>query len=86
MRVVAILIVVAIVYLVLARRSPVSTAVEAMKESEAVSLSSGPRPAAAPPTAPAPTAPAASSGLRAPIDRTHAVLDQVKQRNGAGEF
>jgi hypothetical protein len=29
---------------------------------------------------------AASSGLRRPIDRTRSVLEQVKQRNGDGEF
>src|SRR4029453_14668652 len=28
----------------------------------------------------------ASSGLRRPIDRTRSVLEQVKQRNGNGEF
>jgi hypothetical protein len=41
-------------------------------------------------TAAAPTstqAPApASSNLRRPVDRTRAVLEQVKQRNGDGEF
>jgi hypothetical protein len=31
-------------------------------------------------------APTESSGLRRPIDRTRNVLDQVKSRNGAGEF
>jgi hypothetical protein len=30
--------------------------------------------------------PKESSGLRRPIDRTRNVLDQVKSRNGAGEF
>jgi hypothetical protein len=85
MRVVAILMVVAVVYLILSRNSPVGTAVEAVKEADAVALSTGPK---APPTAmpPATAAAPSSSGLRSPIDRTHSALDQVKQRNGAGEF
>src|SRR5215213_2444691 len=38
-------------------------------------------------TAGATTAPSpATSNLRRPIDRTRAVLEQVKQRNGEGEF
>jgi hypothetical protein len=84
MRFVALLVVVAIIYVAWSRRSPVASTAEAMKEADAVA---GPTPAMKtyyPPTA-AP-APATSSGLRAPIDRTRAVLDQAKQRNSKGEF
>jgi hypothetical protein len=43
------------------------------------------RPASA--TTAATTSPSpATSNLRRPIDRTRAVLEQVKQRNGEGEF
>ena len=68
---------VAVVYFVLARNSPVAAVQEAVTASEAAPLSTGPR---------EPAAPAATSALKAPLDRTHAVLEQVKQRNGAGEF
>ena len=68
---------VAVVYLVLARNSPVAAVQEAVAASEAAPLTTGPR---------EPAAPAATSGLKAPLDRTHAVLEQVKARNGAGEF
>jgi len=37
-------------------------------------------------TTPATPAPRQSSSLRRPIDRTRSVLEQVKGRNGAGEF
>ena len=68
---------VAVVYLVLARNSPVAAVQEAVTASEAAPLTTGPR---------EPAAPAATSSLKAPLDRTHAVLEQVKARNGAGEF
>jgi len=47
-----------------------------MKEADAVTQTTPLRNATA--VAPAPAQP--SSGLRAPIDRTHAVMDQVRQR------
>ena len=68
---------VAVVYLVLARNSPVAAVQEAVTASEAAPLTTGPR---------EPAAPAATGSLKAPLDRTHAVLEQVKARNGAGEF
>jgi len=68
---------VAVVYFVLARNTPVHSVTEAVTASDAIPLTTGPR---------EPAPPAASSALKAPLDRTHAVLDQVKQRNGAGEF
>ena len=69
--------IIAIVYFVLARNTPVNSVKEAITQSEAAPLTTGPR---------EPAAPAATSSLKAPLDRTHAVLEQVKQRNGAGEF
>ena len=68
---------VAIVYFVLARNTPVHSVKEAVIQSEVAPLTTGPR---------EPAAPAATSSLKAPLDRTHAVLDQVKARNGTGEF
>ena len=68
---------VAVVYFVLARNSPVTAVTEAVTASEAAPLTTGPR---------EPAAPAATSSLKAPLDRTHTVLEQVKARNGAGEF
>ena len=68
---------VAVVYFVLARNSPVTAVTEAVTASEAAPLTTGPR---------EPAPPAATSSLKAPLDRTHNVLEQVKARNGAGEF
>lgn len=68
---------VAIVYFVLARNSPVDSVKEAVTASEAAPLTTGSR---------EPAPPAATSSLKAPLDRTHAVLEQVKARNGTGEF
>lgn len=87
MRYVAILAVVAIVYFVLVRRSPVAEVKEAVAQTEVQPLTQGPKPAAAPAAGQTAAAPApASSGIRRPIDRTHAVLNQVKGRNGGGDF
>ena len=73
MRIIALIIVVAIVYLVYGRngekQSPQSRIAEAQREAAAVQ-----------PTAP--QTPAAQGGsMRAPLDRTRQVLDLVKQRN-----
>ena len=68
---------VAVVYFVLARNTPVDSVKEAVTQSEAAPLTAGPR---------EPAPPAATSSLKAPLDRTHTVLEQVKARNGAGEF
>lgn len=70
---------VAIVYFVLGRQSHVAPVIEAVSASEAAPLTTGSRATAA-------TLPQDSTSLKNPIDRTHAVLDQVKARNGAGEF
>jgi hypothetical protein len=76
MRYVAILAVLAIVYFVLARHTPVTEVKEAMAQAEVQPLTQGPREVAAP----------ATSSIKRPLDRTHAVLDQVKAGNGGGEF
>lgn len=68
---------VAVVYFVLARHTPVSAVTETVTAAEVAPLTAGPR---------EPAPPAATHALKAPLDRTHAVLDQVKQRNGAGDF
>jgi hypothetical protein len=57
---------------------------DAMKEVDAVMGTPVPQAQAATP-APAPAG-QPSSGLRRPIDRTRQVLEEVKQRNGNGEF
>jgi len=64
------------IYCVLIRSAPVAPAVQAVTAQEAVPLSTGSRETAAP----------ASTALKRPLDRTHAALDQVKQRNGNGDF
>ncbi|MCE9610003.1 MAG: hypothetical protein K8R23_07315 [Chthoniobacter sp.] len=68
---------IAVAYFVLARGTPVAPVAQAITASEAAPLTSGPR---------APAAPAGTNVLKSPIDRTHAVLEQVKPRNGDGEF
>ncbi|MEQ1860674.1 MAG: hypothetical protein ABMA13_12135 [Chthoniobacteraceae bacterium] len=78
MKFVGLLAVLAIIYLLVSRQSRSGFATEAMKEADAVVAT--PRPQAAPPAPPAP----ATTGLRAPIDRTRGVLDQAKQRNSGG--
>ena len=79
MKYVVLLLGVVAVYWFLIRSAPVAPVVQAVTASEVAPLTSGPR-------APAAPAPAGSNALKRPIDRTHAVLDQVKQRNGNGEF
>lgn len=76
MKYLALLAAVAVIYFVLARRTPVTEVKEAMAQTEVQPLTQGPRAVAAP----------ATSALKRPLDRTHAVLDQVKARNGGGEF
>lgn len=74
MRIIALIIVVAIVYLVYGRggekQSPQSRIADAQREAAAVQPAT-PQTAAAQP----------SGSLRAPMDRTRQVLDLVKQRN-----
>ena len=70
-------------YFFLLHNAPVTPVVVAVTQQEATPLSSGPRGN----TAPAPAAPAQQTNfLKRPIDRTNAVLSQVKARNGNGEF
>ena len=64
------------IYLVLARQSPIKEVTEAVTQTEAAPLSEGPRETAAKPV----------TALKRPIDRTQDVLQQVKTRNGDGEF
>jgi hypothetical protein len=75
MKYVAIIAVVAIVYFVLARHTPVAAVQQSISQSEVAPLTTGSREAAP-----------ASTSLKRPFDRTHEVLDQVQKRNGKGEF
>jgi hypothetical protein len=86
MRYVALLIVVAIIYFAWSRRGPVTSVDSAMKEADAVAATATPYPATVyPPAQPAQTG-QPSSGLRRPIDRTRAVMDQVNQRAAESSF
>ena len=76
MKYLALLAALAVIYLVLARESPLDRVQEAVTQTEAAPLTQGSREPALPPT----------SALKRPIDRTHQVLDAVKARNGNGEF
>lgn len=76
MRIVALLIVVLAVYLYFARQSPVAPVVEQITAQEVVPLTTGPRAGV----------PTGSSSAARPFQRTDAVLQQVQQRNGDGEF
>lgn len=72
---------VALLYYFLIREAPVKPVAQAVTGQEVAPLTTGPR------HAPAPSASApATTALKRPLDRTHAVLDQVRQRNGDGEF
>jgi hypothetical protein len=83
MKYVFLLATVAVVYFFLVRKVPLAPVVTEVTQQEAAPLATGPRVA---PSA-APTAPAVrTNSLKRPIDRTHEVLNQVKQRNGQGEF
>jgi hypothetical protein len=68
---------VAVVYFVLGRQSHVAPVVQTIVASEAAPLTTGPRAEASAP---------GTNSLKNPIDRTHAVLEQVKARKGNGEF
>jgi hypothetical protein len=76
MKYVSLLLGVAVIYYFLARSTPVASVKEAVTAAEVAPLTTGPRETAAPP----------SNALKRPIDRTHEVMEQVKQRNGNGEF
>ena len=77
MKYLGLLVVLVIIYVVLARQSPVDEVKEAIVQTEAAPLTQGGRD-----PAPAST----GSALKRPLDRTHEVLANVKDRNGAGEF
>jgi hypothetical protein len=84
MKLVALLVGMAIVCLLVVKRAQPSQVAEAMREADAVVQPVNRTSAASTPSAAVPNAP--STGLRAPLDRTRSVLNQVKQRNGNGEF
>ena len=77
MKYIALLLGVAAVYYFLARSTPVAPVAQAVTAAEVAPLTTGPRETAAP---------AGTNALKRPIDRTHEVLNQVKKRNGNGEF
>ena len=83
MRIVSLLIVVLGVYLYFTHHSPVAPVIDEITAKEVAPLTTGPR---AGTTTPAPGQPPLQSNLGRPISRTHDVLDQVKKRNGTGEF
>jgi hypothetical protein len=80
MKYLALLVGVAIIYLVFVKQGPIASVTEAVAQTEITPA------ATTPSTAPATPAPVSGSGLRRPLDRTHAALDAVRARNGAGEF
>jgi hypothetical protein len=83
MKYVFLLATVAVVYFFLVHKAPVAPVVAEITQQEAVPLTTGPNGG----SAAAPAAPAQhTNALKRPIDRTKDVLNQVKQRNGNGEF
>jgi hypothetical protein len=76
MKYVLLLLGVALIYYFLTRSAPVAPVAQVVTAQEIAPLTTGPRATAAP----------ASTALKRPFERTHAVLDQVQQRNGNGEF
>jgi hypothetical protein len=79
MKYVVLLIIVVAVYFFLVRKAPVAPVVKEITQQDAAPLTSGPK---SPPVAASP----GTNALKRPIDRTKEVLNQVKQRNGNGEF
>lgn len=83
MKYVSLLLGVALIYFIFVKSSPVAEVTKEVTSAEAAPLTTGPRETnAASPSAPS----AAHTALKQPLDRTRAVLDQVKQRNGNAEF
>lgn len=76
MKYISLLLAVAAGYFYLARATPVGAVAKSVTAEEVAPLTTGPREPVLPPT----------NALKRPLDRTHAVLEQVKTRNGAGEF
>ncbi|EDY21759.1 hypothetical protein CfE428DRAFT_1004 [Chthoniobacter flavus Ellin428] len=79
MKYVVLLIIVVGVYFFLVHKAPVAPVVKEITQQDAAPLTSGPN---NPPAAASP----GTNVLKRPIDRTKEVLNQVKQRNGKGEF
>ncbi|HEY3902045.1 MAG TPA: hypothetical protein VGM54_25760 [Chthoniobacter sp.] len=84
MKYVFILATVAAIYFFIVKKPSVAPVVSAVTQAEAAPLTTGPRGGEPTPVANAPAR--ASDYLKKPIDRTKEVLNQVKQRNGDGEF
>ncbi len=77
MRYILLILALAIVYIVLARSSSIAPAKTAITESMEAA---NPQPAAGAP------ATAHTNAFKAPLDRTHAVLDQVRTQKAADQF
>ena len=65
-------------YYLLSREAPVAAVTESLAETKAAPNISA--------TVTSSDTGASSNALKRPLDRTHAALGQVEQRNGAGEF
>ena len=78
MRFAALIIVIAIIYVTFTHWNPADSATEAMKEADAVTQTEEMEVRA--------QLASPSSSLRAPIDRTRAMLEKVRRRNGDKEF
>jgi len=83
MRIVAIVVVLAIVYYIYGRNGDKTSLQNRVAEAQDEAAKVMPAPQATQPQA---AQPPPTNSLRAPMDRTRQVLDQVKQRNGKGEF
>jgi hypothetical protein len=82
MRILAVIIVVAVIYFLITKMGPVTSVSNAVKEADAVTRPIAPATPAATPCRPASAkATPQSSGIRRPIDRTRAVLKQVGHRH-----
>lgn len=75
---------VALIYFIFVKSSPVAEVTKEVTSAEAAPLTTGPRETNA--AAPSAAGQAAHDALKKPIDRTRAVLDQVKKGNGNAEF
>jgi len=80
MRYILLIITVAIIYIVLARSGSITPATKAVTESmEAANPQASLGASSASPAA-------HTDPLKAPLDRTHAVLDQVRKQNSGNQF
>ena len=75
MKYLSLLAAVAIIYVILARQSPVAEVTKTIAQPELAPLTSGSREVAP-----------QSTALKRPFDRTHEALSAVQKRNGTGEF